>query len=173
MSIEEFILGAMFKYPPGYFDILWASPPCTEYSRAKTIGDRDLLVADARVAATLTCILQLQPRFFFIENPVGLLHRRTLMQPLEVFKREVSYCKYGEKFMKPTHIWTNAKLPSELQRCTATDPCPDRAEHGKHLQTAQAGPARGTPGSGRGINVYPIPQPLLTFLFSGLFDNGE
>ena len=25
-------------YEPGYFDVLWTSPPCTEYSVAKTIG---------------------------------------------------------------------------------------------------------------------------------------
>ena len=170
MSIEDFIRGAMYEYKPGHFDILWASPPCKEYSRAKTVGPRDLIAADARVAAALTCILYLQPRFFFIENPVGLLHRRPVMQPLETFKREVSYCKYGEKFMKPTHIWSNAKLQKVLIRCTAENPCPDRAAFGKHLQTAQSGPAHGTPGSGRGVNVYPIPSSLLEELFSGLFE---
>ena len=28
------------SYPVGYFDVIWASPPCTEYSRAKTTGIR-------------------------------------------------------------------------------------------------------------------------------------
>ena len=26
------------QYPPGHFDFLWASPPCTEFSIAKTTG---------------------------------------------------------------------------------------------------------------------------------------
>ena len=25
-------------YESGYFDVIWASPPCTEYSCAKTVG---------------------------------------------------------------------------------------------------------------------------------------
>ena len=25
-------------YTVGYFDVIWASPPCTEYSKAKTVG---------------------------------------------------------------------------------------------------------------------------------------
>ena len=27
-------------YPSHYFHIIWASPPCTEYSMAKTIGEK-------------------------------------------------------------------------------------------------------------------------------------
>ena len=29
-------------YESGYFDVIWASPPCTEYSCAKTVGVRDI-----------------------------------------------------------------------------------------------------------------------------------
>ena len=30
------------QYPVGYFDFIWASPPCIEYSIAKTVGERKL-----------------------------------------------------------------------------------------------------------------------------------
>ena len=43
-------------YDVGSFDVIWASPPCTEYSIAKTIGVRDLETADAIVMRTLEII---------------------------------------------------------------------------------------------------------------------
>ena len=46
------------KYPPGHFDFVWGSPPCTEYSMARTRANRprDLDGADALVRKTLEII---------------------------------------------------------------------------------------------------------------------
>ena len=33
-------------YEPGHFDVIWSSPPCTEYSRAKSIGIRKIAEAN-------------------------------------------------------------------------------------------------------------------------------
>ena len=43
-------------FPPGHFDVVWASCPCTEYSRAKTIGVRKFDLADKVVERTLAII---------------------------------------------------------------------------------------------------------------------
>ena len=40
-DIEEDVLQWDWRtYPVGYFDIIWASPDCSQYSRAKTTGGR-------------------------------------------------------------------------------------------------------------------------------------
>ena len=57
------------QYDTGYFDFIWASPPCTEYSRAKTTGVRKIDEANAIVLKRIEIIKYFQPLAFFIENP--------------------------------------------------------------------------------------------------------
>ena len=67
-------------YPPGYFDVIWASPCCTHYSiarkRAKT--PRDFVWADSLVLKTPgdnrvlfpSRLVSREPRNRFAQNPV-------------------------------------------------------------------------------------------------------
>ena len=81
-------------YAPGQFDMIWASPPCTEYSTAKTVGERDLNKADSIVKHLLHILHYLQPKFYIIENPqTGMLKDRPFMTDLPY--RDIDYCKYG------------------------------------------------------------------------------
>ena len=173
-SIESWIhpvSGGINQYEPHYFDIIWASPPCTEYSKAKTIGVRNLAAADRTVQAALWAIRHLDPKYFFIENPEGLLATRDFMKPLNFLQRQANYCKYGAPYAKTTHIWTNVYLRRPLSLCTAESPCGHRARHGHHQFTAQSGATRsGAKGSGGGRNVYPIPRLLLKQLFTAVRD---
>ncbi|KAK3283724.1 hypothetical protein CYMTET_8584 [Cymbomonas tetramitiformis] len=60
------------QYPPGFFDVIWASPPCTQYSQARTTGGPpDLEGADKSVKCTLDAIEYLKPKDWFLENPEG------------------------------------------------------------------------------------------------------
>ena len=164
-DIRQFVQAELFEYPPGYFDVVWASPPCTEYSRALTTRARDLSAADLLVAATLACLVYLKPRYWFIENPDGLLRTRPIMLPYQPFLHPVSYCRYGTLYRKHTCIWSNAPH-IQPERCTAKTPCAAKAKWGYHPFTAQAGPTNRVPGSGLGKRVYAIPQLLLRHLFT-------
>ena len=92
-------------FEPGYFDIIWASPPCTEYSAAKTIGTRDIEGSNQVVQRTLDIINYFNPRWWIIENPQsGLLKHQTIMENLPY--QDVDYCKSGMDSRKTTKLRT-------------------------------------------------------------------
>jgi len=106
-------------YPLEPIDILWASPPCTCFSVA-SIGThwgggmrkyipktKDAKDAKKLVQRTLNIIEILKPKYWFIENPRGVLRKMDFMKDLH--RVTLSYCQYGDTRMKPTDIWTNLK----------------------------------------------------------------
>ena len=152
-------------YPPGYFDIIWVSPPCTEYSPAKTAAARDLQKADDIVRAALRLIRDAEPIVWFLENPHTRLFRRDFMASFEHLRRTCTYCRYGFCYKKATDIWCNIELPP-LKHCD-TSPCQARATVGSHRWTAQAGPSgtSHTPGVPKAVADF-VPPRLIRVLLS-------
>jgi len=110
-------------YPRRYFDCVHASPPCTEYSCARTTAKRprDLEGSDALVQRTMEMMQYLQPLCWIMENPwTGLLRKRPFMEPLEPRMRVVSYCKYNYPYRKHTSIWSNLNDFWRPTRCEGT-----------------------------------------------------
>ena len=67
-------------YQPKHFDVIWSSPPCTEYSIAKTTGIRNIEYANRIVLKTIEIIEYLKPKYYIIENPqTGLLKKQSFM----------------------------------------------------------------------------------------------
>lgn len=108
-------------YPPDHFDAIWASPPCTEYSKMKYISGapRNLELADSIVLRVFEILDYFKPKKWFIENPqTGLLKDRHFMTDIPY--TDVDYCMYSDwGYRKRTRIWTS----SDYQGKTCNGKC--------------------------------------------------
>ena len=147
----------------------WFSPPCENYSRAKTTKPRNLSAADATAKACLRLIEIMKPIAWVIENPKGLLRHRPFMRALLRFLKETTYCKYDFNYRKETDLFTNIQM--EPLHCSKV-PCDHRRTTGRHPEVAQQGPGRdGTPGNSL-ETLHRVPHKLIQDLFSFTFKIG-
>tara|TARA_R110002124_G_C8678614_1_gene491889 strand:- start:24 stop:665 length:642 start_codon:yes stop_codon:yes gene_type:complete len=112
------------QYDKNYFDIVWASPDCTEYSKlqdswlgrkkkgeifTREIMENNMIKSDKLILKTLEIINYFNPSLWFIENPqTGKLKDREIMKNIPFY--DVDYCMYSDwGYKKRTRIWTNKK----------------------------------------------------------------
>jgi len=62
------------------------------------------------------------------------------MQELNLPFRDVTYCKYGARYKKPTRIWNNLGDAWEPKLICSKDSHNELFEFGVHPATAQRGP---------------------------------
>lgn len=126
-------------------DVIWASPDCTTYSIAGISHHRKYIdgvlcpvseyacFCDKTNKHVLNLIKELNPKYYFIENPRGGLRKMSFMQELPRYT--VTYCQYGDKRMKPTDIWTNHPNPKFKPMCKNGDSCHEPAPRGSKTGT--------------------------------------
>ena len=107
--------------------VIFASPPCEEYSISKTRSDRNFYRADRCVDMVRQIAFDLDAAFVFVENPsTGLLPGRPVIESWTAESIEVCYCQYGFLYEKPTRIWVSAPLtdmqPKKCQAVQLTAP---------------------------------------------------
>jgi len=141
-ELHSDILNVSEKDLPKDVDILWASPPCTCFSVASIgsswIGNYhpkrvETALGMAYVLKTLQLIEKIKPKYWFIENPRGVLRKMGFME--ELHRNTVTYCQYGDDRMKPTDIWTNCKEWIPTPMCKNGDPCHIPAPRGSKTGT--------------------------------------
>ena len=146
--------------PPNTFDFIWASPPCTEYSRAKTVGIRDIEGSNKVVQRTLDIIDYFDPKYFILENPqTGLLKDQEMMRQIPY--DDIDYCKYGMPYRKRTRLWNNINNNTWIPRPLCMKDCGNMNEGGtRHKQTAQRGKKAGDTEDKtfRQTELYRIPR---------------
>jgi hypothetical protein len=161
-------------YKAGYFDVVWCSPPCDTFSKAryKNIGrygitresiEDDILTKGLPILRkTEEIINYFKPTYYFIENPETGSMKRFLDLPFYT----VDYCMYGFNCRKRTNIWTNLK---GFEPKTCSKNCGSFV-NGKHIMNAVGGNLT-QKGQGSGLNKkgrYKIPTSLLNDLFTSL-----
>lgn len=131
----------------GHPDVIWASPDCTTFSVAAILhhrrknpetGNLDPISDYAKFCDkvdqhVLDLIRELNPTYYFIENPRGGMRKMTWMQGIPRYT--VTYCQYGDTRMKPTDIWTNHPNPKFKPPCHNGDSCHTPAPRGSKTGT--------------------------------------
>lgn len=147
-------------------DVVWASPPCTAFSVA-TISrnyrngvpwSSKAYLGIALAMKTLEIIEWLNPTYWFIENPRGMMRQAPFMQGLH--RKTVTYCQYGEAYQKPTDIWTNAAHWVPKPACSAGDSCHQAQPRGYRAKKAFCAIGKGVQGLSNAFERGKIPQAL-------------
>lgn len=113
-------------------DVVLASPPCPDFSvacitdkwehsehrRPKHLPRKAQVAHSVKIVFhTLWLMYELQPRYWILENPRGML--RTWIGPPV---GQVHYCQYGEDFKKPTDLW-GRHPPMRYRTCPGQRRC--------------------------------------------------
>jgi len=136
MDIREVTPEMVIERLGGYPDVIWASPPCTQFSIASVShhwkNHKPPKDGTALLAHALRLIMQLQPRLWYIENPRGMMRTLPIMEHLP--RRTLTFCQYGDKAMKPTDVWTNSAL-FYPRKCKNGADCHESAPRGAKTGT--------------------------------------
>lgn len=150
VTVEELreVMGLKVGEKPFF---IWASPDCSVFSVAgfghghfnrdnifdipmpNTQKAKDMCV---RHLHTLMLINELDPDYFVIENPRGLLRKMPWMTDLP--RETVTYCQYGDFRMKPTDLW--GRFPESWQpkpMCKNGSPCHEASPRGAMRGTSK------------------------------------
>jgi len=113
-------------------DVVLASPPCPDFSvacitdkwdhdpdrRPKHLPEKASIAESVRIVFhTLWLIRELDPDWWYMENPQGML-RKFIGAPAG----QVHYCQYGEDFKKPTDLW-GCHPTMTYRRCPGSKRC--------------------------------------------------
>lgn len=146
----------VIDYFGGRPHIIYASPPCTCFSVASIGahwgGGNKAYIPKSEKAKTALKIVkhlakliqELDPDFFFIENPRGVLRKLGIFDDLKgCVRNEVWYCQYGEtngiKRAKPTDIWTNCVQWKPKPICKNGNPNCDHVRAPRGAKTGTQG----------------------------------
>ena len=128
-------------------DVVWMSFDCTTFSVAaishhrrknSITGNLDpisdyAMFCDKVDQHCIDLVDELDPKFWFIENPRGALRNMVWMQGLPLYT--TAYCQYGDTRQKPTDVFCNHPNPQFKPLCKPGSPCHEAAPRGSRTGT--------------------------------------
>ena len=149
------------------FDIIAASPPCTEYSSAMTRRPRRMLEADALVERAKEIVRYYQPRLWWIENPRhGNLRWRQVVKGMAFI--DLDYCKFELwGYRKPTRFWVPDWLAKEKKHVICGMDCQNLITDDKGFvrhRIAIGGQRRSEEREDSKNKLYRIPDGIIEYL---------
>ena len=150
----------------GPVDLIWASPPCTQYSCARTKAStpRDLEGSDEVVAKVLALADELGgaagPARYLVENPfTGLLRSRAVVAGIPM--RVLDCCTCGAPYRKRAALWTNTSFIPSRPLCRHDCPASTGRRHNERAQRGSyAGAGERGRRSQRLNTLYALPHAL-------------
>lgn len=146
------------QYKSGYFDIIWASPPCRTFSSMKFLtATMEEILKEIELEGlpplkkTLEIIKYFKPKYYFIENPANSKMKNYLDLPNKV----VSYCQYGYDYQKNTRIWTNKNIIAK--KCSKKT-CKHYGNHPNKIGTTRKNQSKKI---NKLYKKYSVPQDLI------------
>ncbi len=141
IDLEKDIMDVNPEDLPNQVDFVWASPPCTAFSRA-SVGhhwsenmkpDTEYCLTNIQLVwKTLYLINKLKPDYWFMENPQGML-----INVLPHSPEKVTYCQYGDDRMKPTYLYGQHPSSMQYRSCSEGDKCHEAAPRGSNHSGTQ------------------------------------
>ena len=130
-------------------DVIWASPPCTDFSVAcigrKWVSGHEFKPKNAdmlgikileKTIEIIKFYLEKNPQLnWYIENPRGKMRKAPHWNEIENRRETITYCQYGDERMKPTDIWTNDFGWTPRVMCKNGDDCHVSAPRGSRTGT--------------------------------------
>lgn len=124
---------------PGQPYFIWASPVCTELSRAAKSSHWSKITKKYRqysyspnskaaqlalqmVQKTVDLINWYYPVPFVIENPVGRIQHLPALQSLGHYRYFVNYATFGFPYSKETYLFSNMQLPFSSKKYKVNAP---------------------------------------------------
>ena len=143
-------------------DVIWASPPCIDYSHAKRKGVSFIELSNMLVIKSISLILSFNPKYWIIENPqTGTLKHQYFMSELPF--TDVSFCRYGMTYRKQTRLWNNFDYSGMV--CEGN--C-DNFINGKHLDSVGNGRSQYTTISLNKVSKGSLPKLLCEDLIKAI-----